>query len=93
MHVFPITLDRTKKSMLECSSKTMLHGVDFSKANAFIFRHTALETLLCGVFLCKKDGGKNGSKFYEREAGYAFGDHDGNPYDDLHAGQFSVQHH
>lgn len=58
MHVFPITLDRTKKSMLECSSKTMLHGVDFSKANALFFA-TQPWRLCCVVFFCaKKTGGK-----------------------------------
>ena len=64
----------------------MLHGVDFSKANALFFA-TQPWRLCCVAFFCvKKMGGKNGSKFYEREAGHAFGDHDGNPYDDLHAG-------
>ena len=72
----------------------MLHGVDFSKANALFFATQPWRLCCVAFFLRKKEQEvKNGSKFYERETGHAFGDHDGNPHDDLHAGQFSVQHH
>lgn len=39
--------------MLECKSKTMLHGVDFSEADALFFATQPRVTGLGGVFLCK----------------------------------------